>query len=149
MSELIYLNEKTLTQRIFTFALLTIGFGLIVGNYIFYGSIFIFIGLFVFSSRGLEFKVENNSYRKFLKIFGVHIGKWINYPEVKFITVIKTRILDDDYPQNRTYSELINVRLFFNQHQYFTVYQNGNKTECLHIAEKLKSILKIEIFDAA
>jgi hypothetical protein len=148
MGEIIYLNKRTLMQSIFTFALLAIGIGLIISNYIFYGIIFTLIGLFIFSSRGLEFKTENNTYRKFLKIFGIHIGKWIDYPEVKFITVIKTRMLDNDYPQNRTYFNIINVRLFYNQHQYITVYQDGNKIECFRIAEKLKSILNVEIFDA-
>lgn len=147
MGEIIYLNKRTSMQSIFTFALLTIGLGLIVSNYVFYGIIFTLIGLFVLSSRGLEFKTENNAYRKFLKIFGVHIGKWIDYPEVKFIAVIKTRVLDDDYPQSRTYSDIINVRLFYNQNQYITVYQDGNKIECFRIAEKLKSILNVEIFD--
>jgi hypothetical protein len=76
MSKIIYLNKITLMQKIFTSALVIIGLGLFWDNYGFYGILFVLIGLFILSSRGLEFNSENKTYRNFLKIFGVHIGKW-------------------------------------------------------------------------
>jgi hypothetical protein len=147
MNTILYLNKTSLIQKIFTFSLLIIGLMLIINNYIFYGIIFSLIGIFIFSSRGLEFNFEENTYREFLKIFGIHIGTWISYPEIEYISVFKTRILDDDYPQNKTYSDIIKINLFYNQNQFSTIF-HGEKTECFRIAEILKSKLNVEIFDA-
>lgn len=148
MSQIIYQNKVSYMQKFFAFGLTFTGLGLIINHYLFFGILFILIGLFVFASGGLEVKTQNNTYRKFLKIFGLHIGKWVSYPEIEYISVVKSRILEDDYPQNKTYTEVFNINLFHNENKHFRIYQNGDKIETLLVAENLKSVLNVSLFDA-
>lgn len=147
MNTIVCLDSTSVIQKILKLSLLIIGISLIARNYIPHGIIFSLIGLFILPTTGLEFNFENNTYREFFLIFGIHIGKWRNYQEIKYISVFKTRIVGNNYPQNRSYSEIIEVNLFFSQNQHLTIYQ-GEKSECFRIAEILKSKLNVEIFDA-
>lgn len=129
------------------------GFGLLalLSLNIVFGAMFIVIGLNLLSTEGSQIDLQNNTYRNVKSIFGSHFGKWKPCPQFEYVSVFKTK-------ENQTVrvitaeatlqSDIILLNLFYKGNKHITFYKTQDKNDAFDVAEKFKSIFKIDILDA-
>ena len=102
-------------------------------------------------AEGSEINLQDNTYRNIKSLFGSHFGKWQPCPEFEYVSVFKTK-------ENQTIrvvtaeatlqSDIIVVKLFYKGNKRITFYKTHDKKDAFKVAEKFKSIFKIDILDA-
>ncbi|WP_333600411.1 hypothetical protein [Flavobacterium sp.] len=151
MNTIIYLKDVPLFKKILGFVILVFGLYTFIFANIIFGAIFLVIGLNLLSTEGSEIHLENNSFRNIKSIFGYNFGKWKQCPEFEYVSVFKTK-------ENQTIrvvtaeatlqSDVILLNLFYKGNKHITFYKTQDKNDAFNVAEKFKSIFKIDILDA-
>lgn len=151
MSTITYLKDVPMVKKIFGVVLMMMGFFILLMNTIFWGLIFIVIGINLILTVGSQINLENKTYRNIKSIFGIHFGKWKPCPEFEYISVFRTK-------ENQTINVIsatttftnvvILINLFYNQNKHLTFYKTDNKANAFDVAEHFKLAFDIDILDA-
>lgn len=151
MSTIVYLKDIPLIKKVLGYIFLVFGLFALLSLNIFFGAIFLAIGLNLLSTEGTEINIENNTYRKIKSLFGKHFGKWETCPEFEYVSVFKTK-------ENQTVrvvtaeatiqSDAILLNLFYKGNRHITFYKTNDKKDAFKIAEKMKAAFNIDILDA-
>jgi len=109
------------------------------------------IGLYFLSKEGIEVNFKNKKYRHTKSLFNLSYGKWIDFPEIEYISVFKTtqttRVWVSSASTNVT-EKTIKVNLFYNTNQKIEAYETKNIDDAFKKAKDIAAILNIDILDA-
>jgi hypothetical protein len=151
MNIITYLRDIPLFKNILGFTLSFFGLFAFLFLNIIFGAIFLVLGINFLMTEGSEINLENNTYRYIKSLFGMRFGKWKPCPEFEYVSVFRTK-------ENQTIrvvtaeatlqSDIILLNLFYKGNKHITFYKTQDKSDALNVAEKFKSIFKIDILDA-
>jgi hypothetical protein len=151
MNKILYLKEVPLFKKVLGILISAVGIYSFLFSNIIFGAIFLVIGLNLLSTEGSEINLDDNTYRNIKSLFGYNFGKWQACPEFEYVSVFRTK-------ENQTVrvvtaeatfqTSIILLNLFYNGNKHITVYKTLDKSDALTVAERFKSIFKIDILDA-
>ncbi len=145
---MIHLKEILFMQKIFGSTLGVFGIFLLSSEPIYFGLIFIFFAINAFSTEGFEMNLENKTYRNINSIFGVNYGKWKTYPEIEYISVIKTKQSKSfEGTSTRIITDVIHFNMFFNGNKHITFYKTKSLEEARKAMRELEKNLEVNISD--
>ena len=145
---MIHLKEVLLMRKVFGFALGILGVLLLITEPIYFGILFIFFGLNLFSTNGFEMNLENKTYRNINSLFGIHYGNWKPYPEIEYISVLKTKESKSvEGTSTRDIKDIIHFNLFYSENKHLTFYKTDYVEDAHKAIDKLKQSLDITILD--
>lgn len=143
---MIHLKEILLTQKIFGSALGVFGIYLLATEPFYFGLIFIFFALNVFSTEGFEMNLENKTHRNINSLFGVNYGKWKTYPEIESISVIKTKESKSfEGTSTRIINDTIHFNLFYSGNKHITFYKTKSIEDARDAIQLLQKNLVVTI----
>ena len=151
MNTIIYLKDVPLFKKILGFVISVFGLYVFIFANIIFGAIFLVIGLNLLSTEGSEINLETNTFRNVKSIFGYNFGKWQQCPEFEYVSVFKTResqTVRVVTAEATLQSDVILLNLFYKGNKHITFYKTQDKNDAFTVAEKFKSIFKIDILDA-
>jgi hypothetical protein len=151
MNTITYLKDVPLLKKILGFALSLFGLFAFLSLNIIFGAIFLVLGINLLMTEGSEINLENNTYRNIKSLFGSHFGKWKPCPEFEYVSVFKTKenqTIRVVTAETTLQTDIIVLNLFYKGNKHITFYKTQDKTDAFHVAEKFKSIFKIDILDA-
>ena len=151
MNTIIYLKDIPVMKKIFGILISSASLYLILTGAIFFGFIFLAIGINLILTEGSEINLDNKTYRNIKSIFGVNFGKWKNCPQFEYISIFKTK-------ENKTITvvtatatltnEVLLINLFYDRNKHQTFYKTDNKEDAFKVAAHFKLALNIDILDA-
>jgi hypothetical protein len=150
MDKITYLKDIPTFKKILGFVITFLGLLALLSVSLF-GAIFIVIGLNLLTTEGSEINLQNNTYRNIKSFFGTHFGKWKPCPEFEYVSVFKTkenqtvRVVTAEATLQR---DVILLNLFYKGNKHITFYKTQDKNDAFNVAEKFKTIFKIDILDA-
>lgn len=151
MNTIIYLKEVPLIKKILGIVFSCLGLFFFLFTNIVFGAIFLVIGINLLSTEGSEINLENNTYRNVKSLFGKHFGKWQTCPEFEYVSVFKTKesqTIRVVTAETTVQNDIILLNLFYKGNKHITFYKTRDKNDAFSVAEKFKSIFKIDILDA-
>jgi hypothetical protein len=150
MNTITYLKDIPLVKKLFGVALLILAF-LVLFNSLFFFLVFIVFGVNLIAIDGSQIDLDGKRFRNIKAIFGVKIGKWQPCPEFEYVSVFKTKekqTINVATATSTFTNEILLVNVFYNRNKHLTFYKTNNKEEAFKVANKIKNIFDIEIFDA-
>jgi hypothetical protein len=151
MNTITYLKEVPLTKRIFGYVISLSGIWILLFNNIFFGAIFLAIGLNLILTEGSQINLDNKTCRTIKSIFGIHFGKWQVCPKFEYISVFKTtenQTINVISATTTITSDTILLNLFYDKNKKYTFYKTDNKETAFKVANHFKLALDIDILDA-
>ena len=135
-------------QKIFGSILGIFGIFLLFTEPVYFGLIFIFFALNTFSTEGFEMNLENKTYRNINSLFGINYGKWKTYPEIEYISVIKTKESKSfEGTSTRIINDIIHFNLFYSGNKHITFYKTKSLEDARNAIQVLKKNLEVNISD--
>ena len=151
MNTIIYLKDVPLFKKVLGFTFLFLGLFAFTQLNLLFGAIFITLGLNFLIIEGSQIDLDNNTYRSVKSLFGSNFGKWKPCPQFDYVSVFKTK-------ENQTVRmvtaeatvqyDIILLNLFYNKNKHITFYKTQDKSDAFLVAEKFKSVFKIDILEA-
>jgi hypothetical protein len=111
---------------------------------IFSGTLYLIIGIAFMLTAGAEINLENKTYRLVKSIFGLNFGKWQECPEFEYISVFRA----NDNQTAKLPQNIILINLFYSGNKHITFYKTKDKNDAFDVAERIKSVFKIDLLDA-
>ncbi|WP_281225784.1 hypothetical protein [Flavobacterium aquiphilum] len=151
MNKITYLKDVPMFKKILGFALSLFGLFAFLSLNIIFGAIFLALGINLLMTEGSEINLDNKTYRNIKSLFGSHFGKWKPCPEFEYVSVFKTKenqTIRVVTAETTLQSDVIVLNLFYKGNKHITFYKTQDKTDAFNVAEKFKSIFKIDILDA-
>lgn len=151
MNKITYLKDVPIFKKILGFALFFYGLYVFIFLNIIFGAIFLALGINLLMTEGSEINLDNKTYRNIKSLFGLHFGKWKPCPEFEYVSVFKTKenqTIRVVTAETTLQSDVIVLNLFYKGNKHITFYKTQDKTDAFNVAEKFKSIFKIDILDA-
>lgn len=146
-----YLKEVPIFKKIFGIALGFFGIIAIVTGNLFFGLIFLVLGINVIITEGAEIDLENLTYRTVKSILGIKFGNWKPCPEFEYVSVFKTKITQRVNVVTATTAftnDVILLNVFYKGNKYITFYETKDKEDAFKVAEHFKLALNIDVLDA-
>jgi hypothetical protein len=144
MNRILYLKQVWGYKKGVGLVLIIKGFYSLFATDIFFGALYLILGLVFVSTEGAEINLENKTYRLVRSIFGMNFGKWQECPKFEYISVFRTN-------ENQTAKlpkNIILINLFYSGNKHITFYKTKDKNEAFDVAERIKNVFKIDILDA-
>ncbi|QED37362.1 hypothetical protein FK178_06350 [Antarcticibacterium arcticum] len=150
-------NNITYTKPVSTFKII---FGAIVILFAFYiilyesmlfGFFMVGFAVYLASTTGSQYNMDNNSVRNIWSIFGVHFGKWKVSPEFEYISVFKGKQKQrvNSLGASTTFSEeIFIINLFYERNKHLTFYRTFEKEDAFKKAKHFHLIFNIDILDS-
>ncbi|WP_432670315.1 hypothetical protein [Flavobacterium sp. SM2513] len=90
--------------------------------------------------------LENKSYRNINSIFGINYGRWKTYPEIEYISVIKTKQSKSfEGTSTRIITDVIHFNMFYNGNKHITFYKTKSLEEARKAIRELEKNLEVNI----
>ncbi len=147
-------EKKPFTYQISAFTLLIFGILFIFSGFSYFLGVLLCLisAFFIIMIRGTEIDFNKKRYRK-IKIFGKFVsGKWLNLPEIKYISLFRA-IMTQELKSVRTVKTEISekyilINLIHENNKRLTVYKTQNFEDALNKAKLISKNFKIKIYDA-
>jgi hypothetical protein len=116
-----------------------------------FGFVICGLSFFFIHTTGIEIDLENKKYRKVTAFFSLIFGKWLDLPEIEYVSVFKTsetttiRALS---AEANVKNEVIKVNLFYNTNQKIEAYNTDDIDDAFKKAKQIAIVLDIDILDA-
>ncbi|MBP9793567.1 MAG: hypothetical protein KBC56_06165 [Flavobacterium sp.] len=150
MNTITYLKNSSTAKKFFGIALIILAF-LVFFNSLFFFLVFLVFGFNIVAIDGCEINLDSKTFRNIKSIFGLKFGKWQPCPEFEYVSVFKTKENQTINVASATTTfsnDVILVNAFYNRNKHLTFYKTDKKEEAFEIANRIKKIFDIEIFDA-
>lgn len=100
--------------------------------------------------NNVYFDLENRKYKKEIVVGPFKTGKWIELPEIDYISVFRQAWSKDSDGDGRTDSSgyVYNVNVWHNTSKHFTIYSNGYPEASLEMGRQLALKLNTDLLDA-
>jgi len=150
-------NIITYTKPVSTFKII---FGAIVILFAFYiiffesilfGCFMIGFAVYLASTTGSQYNMDNNTVRNIWSIFGIHFGKWKVGPNFEYISVFKGKQKQrvNSLGASTTFiDEIFLVNLFYDRNKHLTFYRTFEKEAAFKIAKHFQLVFNIDILDS-
>jgi hypothetical protein len=145
-------HKKTIPYQII--AGLVIIFSIYWIQFFLFGGIILGLGslIFILYNEGLEIDFKQSKYRDVIIFGNVAFGKWVNLPEINYISVFRTVLVSGVYSMagnkatNR--EKVILINLIYGKNERILVYKTEDLQEAFTKAEYLSEKLNLKIYDA-
>ncbi len=152
MSNIItYTKPVSTLKTIFSAITILFSFYIIVYESPLFGFFMIGFAIYLASTTGSQFNMDDHSYRNIWSIFGLHFGKWHPSPEFEYISVFKGKQSQrvNSLGASTTFSDdIFLVNLFYDRNKHLTFYRTFEKEDAFKVADHFKLAFDIEIHDA-
>ncbi|MFL9837601.1 hypothetical protein ABS768_08835 [Flavobacterium sp. ST-75] len=100
--------------------------------------------------NNVYFDLENRKYKKEIVVGPFKTGKWIELPEIDYISVFRQGWSKDSDGDGRTDSSgyVYDVNVWHNTSKHFTIYSNGYPEASLEMGRQLAVKLNTDLLDA-
>ncbi|MUV05009.1 hypothetical protein GN157_14930 [Flavobacterium rakeshii] len=146
-----YTKKAPVAKTVFGYALMILGFALLVTGDLIMGVIMIVLGAGLNTKEGSEINLTSKTYRTIRSVFGITVGSWKPIPEFEYVSVFRTKenqTVRVVTAEATTSSEIILLNLFYNRNKHITFYKTNSKEDAFKVAEHFKLALDIDILDA-
>lgn len=107
--------------------------------------------IFLASTTGSQYNLDNNMYRTIWSLFWLHFGSWKPSPNFEYISVFrgKQKQQVNSLGASTTFSdEVFLVNLFYDTNKHLTFYRTFDKEDAFKVAKHFQLALDLEIYDA-
>lgn len=122
---------------------------LVSGQYM--GYMFLGLSLYFLKKNGIQFNLENKTYRNTVSLFGLVYGKWQQLPDIEYVSVFKStqtsRVWVSTASTNVTRTS-IKVNLFYNTNQKIEAFVTDSATDAFKVAKQIATVLNLDVLDA-
>ncbi|MBZ0327192.1 MAG: hypothetical protein K8F54_06265 [Altibacter sp.] len=148
---LTYTKPVSPLKLIFGAVIILGAFYIIVFNSLLFGLFMIGFAVYLTSTTGSQFNMDNNMYRNIWSLFGLHFGSWQASPKFEYISVFKGRQRQrvNSLGASTSFSdEVYLVNLFYQRNKHLTFYRTFDKADAFKVAKHFHLVLYLDILDA-
>jgi len=102
--------------------------------------------------NGIIIDVENKRFKKAVLYKNFSRGKWQDFPDVRYISVFKTTLVNTShsisYQTIERKHKVILVNIIYDKNKRLNVYQTLDDVEAMDIAKRIANKLNVKIFNA-
>ncbi|WP_299105962.1 hypothetical protein [uncultured Winogradskyella sp.] len=149
MNKINYISPVSTLQKVYGSGLFIIGAFSIFTSGI--GFIFIAASLYFFQTNGIEINLTTKTYRKTINILSLSFGKWLDLPDIEYVSVFKTTTSSRVWVSSastKVTNTVIKVNLFYNTNQKIEAFVADNTKDAFEVAKQIASALEVDVLDA-
>ena len=107
--------------------------------------------IYLVSTTGSQFDMDNKTYRTIWSIFGIHFGTWKKSPDFEYISIFKgkqSQRVNSLGASTKFTEDVYLINLFYNRNKHLIFYRTFDKVDAIKVAKHFQMILLLDILDA-
>lgn len=101
-------------------------------------------------TKGIQLDFSRKTYREYAAILGFKFGKWIELPDLDYVSVFKQQLIKQGGMQSLSYQdkhEVIIVKLVVSENEYYDIASFKNKEDGMELGKRCAQKFNTKLLD--